>query len=410
MAFELNKEQKVLLNILSASLSKNPESFTLNKEELDGVDWLAVAKESIHQAVCLISLEYAKPYLQYIPSEIHEKWKNYAFRIAGANAMVVQSQVEMTEILGDKHPYVILKGSSACAYYPNENLRALGDVDFLIDPKEKEELTNLFVEKGYELSCGDHPNHLVFKKPRAHLEMHFEVAGVPFGEKGKMVNEYLKDAVFTPVVKKHDFSEFNAPKDEHHALILLLHMQHHLVSEGVGLRHLSDWGAFMNCVSELPFWQEKLIPFLKSIGLFTFTAIITKTCAKYLGSVCPAWAKDVDDEVCDQIIEDVLTGGNFGRKDGVRSKSGMLISEHGKGGTKRGKFYNLAHALHGHVLRTKCVKKCVVLYPFVYCFKAIKYICMIIVGKRPSITKMLPEAEKRKKIYDKLEIFETEGK
>jgi hypothetical protein len=32
---------------------------------------------------------------------------------------------------------------------------------------------------------------------------------------------------------------------------------------------------------------------------------------------------------------------------------------------------------------------------------------MIIAGKRPSITKMLPEAEKRKKIYDKLQIFES---
>lgn len=407
MAFILNKEQKVLLNILSASLSKAPEKKLLSKEELDGVDWVSVAKESIHQAVALVSLEYAKLYKQYIPAEVYEKWKTYAFRVAGANAMVLQSQVDMINILGEEYPYVILKGSSASMYYNDTNLRMLGDVDFLIDPLQKEQLTKIFVDNGYELSCGDHPNHLVFKKPHAHLEMHFEVAGVPFGEKGKMVNEYLKDAVFTPVEKQHDFSKFNAPKDEYHALILILHMQHHLVSEGVGLRHISDWAAFVNSTNELPFWQEKFIPFIKKIGLYTFTAIITKTCAKYLGSVCPDWAKGVDEQVCDEIIEDILTGGNFGIKDGVRSKSGMLISEHGKGGTKRGKMYNLAHALHGNVMRTKCVKKCVILYPFVYCFKAIKYICMIIVGKRPSITKMLPEAEKRKKIYDKLQIFES---
>ena len=86
----------------------------------------------------------------------------------------------------------------------------------------------------------------------------------------------------------------------------------------------------------------------------------------------------------------------------------MLISEHGKGGTKHGAIYNLAHGLHKAVLRKKAVKKCILLYPFVYVYKAIRFVFLSIIGKRPSIVKMLPEAEKRKVIYDKLAIFETD--
>ena len=104
---------------------------------------------------------------------------------------------------------------------------------------------------------------------------------------------------------------------------------------------------------------------------------------------------------------DVLTGGNFGVKDSNRASSAMLISETGKAGTKHGAIYNLSHALHRAVLRQKCVQKFPPLYPFMYVYRALRFLFLSMIGKKPSLIKMAPEAEKRKAVYDKLEVFVT---
>jgi hypothetical protein len=133
--------------------------------------------------------------------------------------------------------------------------------------------------------------------------------------------------------------------------------------------------------------------------------VVTKTAHIYLNSSCPDWAKDVDDDLLEDIIIDILTGGNFGVKDKTRAKSSMLISEHGKGGTKHGALYNLSHAMHRAVLRQKCVQKFPPLYPIMYVYRSLRFLFLSMIGKRPSLIKMAPEAEKRKAVYDRLEVF-----
>ncbi|MBQ8322894.1 MAG: nucleotidyltransferase family protein [Clostridia bacterium] len=406
---ELTKEQKILLNLTARSISDTPSDLVLPETELQDADWKAIVKESVAQTVPLATFDRATVYKNHIPEDVYAQWKNIAMGVLRSDFGVVQSQADLVELLGDKYPYLIIKGTAAGAYYPDPELRALGDVDFLIDPAEQDELEALLVKEGYAKSNGDHPNHIVFKKPGAHLEMHFEVAGVPYGWQGEEVRAFLKNAVFEPVQRTQDVSTFHMPNDTYHGLILLLHMQHHMLGEGFGLRHLSDWAAYVARTYEKPFWTETLVPFLKKIGLFTYTAVMTKTSAKYLCVPCPDWAKDADEETCDEIMHDILTGGNFGRKDENRAKSGMLISERGKGGTKHGALYNLAHSLHKAVLRQyPIVKKVWIFYPFVYAYKALRFLFLSMIGKRPSLVKMAPEAEKRKSVYDKLAVFEAD--
>ena len=62
-----------------------------------------------------------------------------------SNMKFINSQQELINILGEKHPYLILKGTSACSYYNKPILRALGDVDFLIEPKQQSEIEKLLM-------------------------------------------------------------------------------------------------------------------------------------------------------------------------------------------------------------------------------------------------------------------------
>lgn len=229
-----------------------------------------------------------------------------------SNFTVVQAQLDLIDVLEEySFSYIILKGMEASAYYPNPELRALGDVDFLIDPSQQKPVENALLENGYQKSHADHPNHVIFRKSSAHLEMHFEVAGVPYGWQGEAVRRFLKEAVFQTQKREQEMGNFNAPNDIYHGLILLLHMQHHMLGERLGVRHLCNWAVYINHTYKKAYWKETLIPFLKKIGLFTYAAVVTKTCAIYLQSICPEWAQ-AEENLCAEVIQDVLACGNFG--------------------------------------------------------------------------------------------------
>ena len=406
---ELTREQAVLLNLATRSAWVGEDAPVLPSEALEGVDWPAVMKMARAQAVPLAAFQALALYRDAVPAEVYASWERLATKVVLTNLVVAKERRALHELMGDI-PYVVLKGAAAAAYYPDPELRVAGDVDFLVRMEDRDRVSELLVQNGYAMSYGDHANHWVYTKGNAHLEMHFEVAGVPFGEKGKAVNAMITPCITAPVIRSGEDGTFLAPDDMHHALIILLHMQHHMLGDGLGLRHIIDWVAFVNKTRSQDFWEE-LINFLKEIGLWIFTATVTRLAVNYLGLSAPEWLTEDLNEVAGEVLVDVFTGGNFGVNDKNRSASGMLISENGKDGTKHGALYNLAHNLHGAVLRQyPIVKRVWIFYPFVYAYKAVRFLVLSALGKRPSLTRMRPEAEKRRAIYEKLRVFETERK
>lgn len=397
-------EQTVLLSLLRAAMSGEKVILPEN------IDWKSVIKEAKQQTVSLMAFDAAEAVKNYIPPEIYEHNFKRLFAMLSSNARVGYAQSELIEILNREDiPYYILKGESAAEYYPRPELRALGDVDFLIDPSQRETVEQLLINNGYQRSHEGHICHIVFQKPGANLEMHFEIPGIPHGTLGNRVREFMKDAVYSYRIADIGTGEFHAPNAPHHGLILLLHMQHHMLGEGLGLRHLCDWACFVSKTSGQPFWTEVLIPLLDEIGMRTYASVMTKTCSMYLGTPCPEWVSDVDEVTCEEIMEDILSGGNFGRKDEQRMSSGMLISNRGKDGTNHGKIYNLFQILKASTKELyPIVDRYPFFYPIVFIYRIFRYAIMVIKGDRVAVYKTIPQANKRKSIYEKLHIFEVE--
>lgn len=397
----MTNEQKVLLKLVSATMNGTTADI-LNPET---VDWLSVARESDAQAVLPIALDAAASMKKNISEEVYEVWSNRAINYLAKNIKVQSAQKQLVNILTDAgYPYVIIKGEASAKYYKCPDLRILGDVDFLINPEQNEEITKFFCSIGYTSEMEDHECHTVLKKSDAHLEMHREISGIPHGRAGEKVREFIKDLLET--CQKD--GDFNTPEKHHHGLILLLHTQHHMISEGVGLRHLCDWAAFVNSTHTEPFWQEKLLPILADIGLLTFAKAVTKTCAIAFDAVCPAWA-DVDENLCRQLLEDVFLGGNFGRKEAGRGLSGALITNRGKDGVEKKKWTRLYTVFRDNVkARHPITKKYPILYPLFAVYKAIRFFVLSLFGKRTSLKRLSKEIDKRKNIYQQLKIFEVE--
>ena len=404
---KLTKEQKILLNLASMSVATTPLALVLPKEELDGVDWKAIAEESMAQAIGLSAYDAAAVYKEYIPKEVYTSWKLQSLKELKAGVRVALAQAELIDILESNGvPYAIIKGTASAFYYPKPELRALGDVDFLINPEEKEEIGRLLEENGYEKSCADSEIHVVFEKEKAHLEMHLKISGMPKTEHGERIKSLFKNALSERVEKVRDEHKFHSLDDIRHGIVLLLHTYHHLFSAGFGLRHLCDWAAFVASTQNQPFWEESLLPFLKEAGLMKFAAVLTKICVMYLCISCPVWAEAEDEQLCAEFLCDILRSGNFGRKNNDRGKSAALIAKPGE--KRRSAVGTLAYKLHVSILdRYPIVKKVWILYPFVYAWKVVRNIFFILIKKRASIRQMKPEAIKRQKLYDKLRVFET---
>ena len=396
-------EQKVLIELLAGEISGQVK---LDESELKSADWTDVLKEAKAQAVPLMAAGAVVKYREYVSN--YSEWENVAAAAHTLNVRTAFEEQQLNNIMGDR-PFVILKGMAAASYYPNPKLRSLGDIDFLIDPSQRTEIEELLSRNGYKNWDKDHICHVVFNKCDAHLEMHFEIAGIPYGKSGEIVREFMTDAVKHSVTTEFDGWSFPAPEDIYHGLIILLHMQHHMLGEGLGLRHICDWACYLQKTQDKPFWNE-LLDLFQKIGILTYAKVISKICAMYFHIECPEWAEDADEELCRDVMEDILTGGYFGRKDNIRAKSGMMISEHGKNGTSRGKFLNLFWTLHHSTPAIfPIVKKCPLLYPFFDCYRILLYLVRTLKGERTSILKLLPEANKRKSVYDRLHLFETEN-
>lgn len=399
----MTAEQKTVLALLNSAITNTPA-------EIDAdCDWSAVIAEARQQAVLFMIFDVLSK-TEGVPPEIVNECFQKSCAYLANNAKMGHLQKHLTKVLTSENiPYVILKGEAAASFYDKPELRLLGDVDFLIPSDMIDVAGEALVKAGYSKYLEGHICHKVYRRGDCLAEMHFALSGMPRNEKySRMVEDFIKN-IFTDAVQKDIGSgKFLCPSDKHNAVVFLLHMQHHMKGEGLGLRHLCDWIYFVNKTGSEPFWQDELIPFLEEINLFRFTKTFTKMCSMYLPFPCPDWAADADENVAAELFIEILDGGNFGRKDELRVASKKMVSNRGDGKNK-GKLHNLYENLKCSVYeKHPILKKAPVLYPVLLVYRTARYALMMATGERVPLYKSLVQANKRIALYEKLSIFEEE--
>lgn len=110
-------------------------------------------------------------------------------------------------------------------------------------------------------------------------------------------------------------------------MVLLFHIDQHLRS-GLGLRQIIDWMMYVAAVSSDQWFR--LREYLRRSGLEKLAIIMTEMCVKYFGLHTSFQLYDnteADEKTCDDLMEFVLSKGNFGRKAGIEGKTaGFLLS------------------------------------------------------------------------------------
>lgn len=299
------------------------------------VDWKAVLQESRQQAVsCQVFADSSQ--LPGLDGELQNALRTHLVRGMMKNMQVHAQHTDLHKLMtAHGIPYVILKGAASARYYPDPQSRGMGDVDFYVGEEDFDRALEVCREAGFEASGLDHICHVILRKGRVHMEMHRMPAGVPEGATGEIVKEYLSDLREAAQVVSSPLVTCCCPSDFHHGLVMLMHLQHHLLAEGIGLRHLSDWAVFVNHFREDAF-EELFRKKLKAVGLWKLARLLSLSAVEYLGLPQQRWMQEAasDRDLAQALMQDILAGGNFGAKDRQRAYEGLFISNRGKEGVQ----------------------------------------------------------------------------
>lgn len=208
---------------------------------------------------------------------------------------------------------VVLKGISASYYYPQPELRVLGDIDILPYPVSDENFDKakeILLENGF-VESGTTDKRTSFDKNGVHYELHRHFSQRRTEEQINL-DEYIENSI--PQKKTINEYEFYSLPDEVIGLLYLDHMAQHLFREGLGLRQIIDWVVYSNNYLSDERWNESFGKKADTIGLKQFAQTVDKLGTIYLGGNKHLWSAIADDKACKELLELVYQVGNFGQK------------------------------------------------------------------------------------------------
>ncbi|MBR4173107.1 MAG: nucleotidyltransferase family protein [Clostridia bacterium] len=346
----MDKNEKVLLALIKSSL------FNYTPDFPDDTDWQEVLNEARTQTVINIAV-------RSVPKEFLQGFEVYAAQSEAHFMRMLYEQTRLADLLSEEGiPFVIIKGTAAAIYYPVPSVRTMGDVDILVTEGRFEDAFSLLEKNGYEFvhDFGDGRDYR-FTKGGVEFELHKR-----YSDKDFDIENYLINGIENAHTVAVYGNAFPALPDAENALVLLDHIRHHLFG-GLGLRQIIDFMMCVNSVDEKTF-ETEILPLFAKARLDTLAKSIIKMCKMYLGLPKNAdWCNDADDKTCEELLENVLSSGNFGIKSPYEYRPMQSLT---MGIKENGLFKTLQRA---GVENCALFKKYRLLRPFAWLYQAARY-------------------------------------
>ena len=319
----ISSDERQLLALLSAGLG----NVTFDKELFANVDWHRITSIAKLQTVLSIILDgltsqnTVKPdrftLIEWIGLQRAIEVENDRQNFAVANIVSKYRAAGLDPIL--------LKGQSVAIYYDNPSHRQPGDIDlYFLDGYER---ANVLAESWTgAIKHEETIYHKSYTIKGIELENHKEY--VLFYSKrneerwGYVRNELLKDCTesFLLRSKNGDESYIKTFNPQMNAIYLYLHLQHHLLQTGIGLRQICDW-AFLWKKREKDIDKDLFLKIVDILPVKRCMTALTWIVVNYLGldeGIIPLNIKtDMAKMDGELLLRDILDSGNFGRSSGI---------------------------------------------------------------------------------------------
>lgn len=397
--------QNALLNLIKQSLWNQ-------KAQIDVCDWEELETLARNQGVLTMLYPGAAKCRELIPADVIKHWQRAMYSAVLRNEQLNEIQQGILCWMQENNIRVcVLKGLSCSRYYRHTDIRALGDIDLLVNKSDLPVIDQFLRELGYTVSTEEHQFHIGYQNEDVVIEIHYGITEFPNSAAGKIISDITDRFLDNIQVVTTSKWTFPSLSEKDHALTLLLHMERHLVERGIGLRQLADWATFFANLEKTD-WIPEFLLILDACGLLTFAKVVTKVCVNYLGLVahCVDWCLEAKEELVDALICDVFRTGNVGMADtaGVGNIFGSrkLL---GKGNQTRiaGLLGRLTKITHKNYPFTKKYK---VLLPIFWLYIPLRYWVRSLFGLRPKKDwiYIVRSSKHRKQLQNELNLYKKQ--
>lgn len=236
----------------------------------------------------------------------------YLEQIKQENHLINREVAAFARLMADTGTeYVVVKGQTIAALYPNPIIRMPGDIDFLIN--DYQQASHILKEKwGIELPRRMIEKELSFKHEKTLYELHTYLIDFGSNKHKRYWERALAES--KPAIIEIDGEEVKVIEPTLNAVYIFIHLFFHFIKEGLGLRHLCDWAVMMHHYAE-EIDKERLMEVLQKVGLLKAFLAFGSILTDKLGMKdFPLALSDKDRRLQSRILNDILKSGNFGRE------------------------------------------------------------------------------------------------
>lgn len=261
----MNKEEKFLIKICMAYLNGSKIELEC---DIDPQKLFTLAKHHNLLGIChcvLADFKQKNIIAEKFFKGIENKFFDYIY--------IYQCQMNTLAEVGDlltssKIRYVLFKGAVLRNYYPVPEVRAMGDIDLLIDTDKRDAVKKLLTNSGFVCTEQNGPVYK-YRKNNILLEVHTHIIS-EFGDEA--FSDAFDNAVFDGYT--------GVLNDDYHFAYLISHIAHHFKFYGAGIRHILDL-AVMQKNRQIDIC--KAMDILRPLKLDRFAEEILSVCKTWFG-------------------------------------------------------------------------------------------------------------------------------
>lgn len=303
----MNQEEKYFIRILSDYIHQRK-----TQPPVDPVNWDQITVIAAKQNLTGILYSQCKR----IPGINNKQCQTLHEGFFSDVYLSVNSQCALEEVLSafskENISLMPFKGSVFCSYYPDKELRTMGDRDLLIHHEDREKSDRIMLELGYQKMVDNHAVWTYYNK-----NIMFEIHDVMFYEHLSNQVDYTSyfNQIWKRAVQRQKEPYVYEPDPQEHFIYLMAHTAKHVINSGMGFRAFLDMVMFCRYFDEQSGrdidWDWIKAELIK-LDLYKFTCTCFALCEYWFEIKMPFGNKDLDNGFIEKITEKIFTDGVFG--------------------------------------------------------------------------------------------------
>ncbi len=284
------------------------------------VDWDALFQMSVEQTVVGVVLDGVELLSEDLQpaTTLKLRWVMLVRQIEIQNEKLDNRVIHICDFFSSMglSPMVI-KGQVISRYYPYPNHRQAGDIDLFFTKRQEVEKANIWAKNNTRCYSVVNEKELAYRLEDVIVENHIRLADMQYGCYQDKLQKIIQDEL---IGEKGSFVKIREARVRTlpatlTVLHLIIHIQYHLLNEGLGWRQMCDLAMVLNdqeligCLD-----RDALNSYLSQIGLKRMSAAIGYVLFAELGLSRDKIPFDISSFGADIIVNDIWTGGNFGKK------------------------------------------------------------------------------------------------